>query len=217
MAARQYHTKILASQIRRMSAEQLHETLRAGQMEYIDRVDTRGIMPMLQTDFAAGALSGWARDKFGLDIPAGELVADPRTHAFKPAEQIVELITKAARDAYRQREIQYPVDHMLGMVGAAEVEKIDNPYAADFLPAVDALQVRFRPAAGRNPDDPGRRAAPAACRAAGQDARARRAGKTGRRDLGQGPEPRRRRRGVQHPFRPEGDRQRYRSCDGRDA
>jgi preprotein translocase subunit SecA len=44
-----------------------------------------------------------------------------------------ELIGQRARDVYHRREMEYPIEHVMGYVGAGEVEKIDNPYVADFL------------------------------------------------------------------------------------
>jgi hypothetical protein len=49
---------------------------------------------------------------------------------------MVEMIESRAREAYRKRELEYPVDHVLTFVtNGGEANSIDNPYAADYLRA----------------------------------------------------------------------------------
>ncbi|MGN6504086.1 MAG: SEC-C metal-binding domain-containing protein, partial [Tepidisphaeraceae bacterium] len=133
LAERSYHVKLSPSQIRKMSAKQLEDVLRAGATEFVNSQDLSGIEPYLEPNFAAKALCNWAEEKFGVKVDVNDLISDPDRHTFKPAAEISRLINTQAREAYRRRELEYPIDHMLGMVGSAEVEKIDNPYAADYL------------------------------------------------------------------------------------
>ena len=133
LAERTYHVKLSASQIKKMSAHHLEEILKTSAAAHIDAVDTSGLLPLLEPDFASKALCNWADEKFGVKVNVTELITDPERHTFKSAAEISALIDTRAREAYRRREMEYPIDHMLGMVGSAEVEKIDNPYAADYL------------------------------------------------------------------------------------
>ncbi|MGC4031208.1 MAG: SEC-C metal-binding domain-containing protein [Tepidisphaeraceae bacterium] len=72
-------------------------------------------------------------DKFGVEVKPDDIFADPQRHVFKPADEIIQLIDGRARQLYRERESQYPVDHLLGQVGGGEVATIDNPYAAEYV------------------------------------------------------------------------------------
>ncbi|MGC4031207.1 MAG: hypothetical protein QM754_05605 [Tepidisphaeraceae bacterium] len=53
LAEKTYRTKLSASRIKKMTARELEDTLSAGMTEYIDGVDTSGISPFLEPDFAA--------------------------------------------------------------------------------------------------------------------------------------------------------------------
>ncbi len=133
LAERQYHTKLPASAIRRMDAQQLEDSLKEGALAFIDAQDVGGVRPYLEPNYAADALVRWAKEKFDIVVRVEEMMLDTHRGIFKPAPEIVEFISSRAREAYKRREIEYPVDHVLGMVGSAEVEKIDNPYSADYL------------------------------------------------------------------------------------
>ena len=133
LAERQYHTKLPAAHIKKMTAQQLQDVLQAGMTRYIDERDLSGIGPYLEPDFAGKALAAWAEDKFGVVVKPEEIMLDAERHVFKPEAEIVRLIDQRAREVYRRREAEYPVDHLLGQVGGGEVDKIDNPYAADYV------------------------------------------------------------------------------------
>ncbi|MDB5327194.1 MAG: preprotein translocase subunit SecA [Phycisphaerales bacterium] len=133
MAERVYHTKISAARIKKMSPRELEDTLQEGMTAFIDTKDVSGINPYLEPDFASRALAAWADDKFGVKVTPAELMLDAERHEFKSAAELVKLIDSRARDVYRRRESEYPVDHLLGQVGGGEVQQIDNPYAADFV------------------------------------------------------------------------------------
>jgi preprotein translocase subunit SecA len=133
MAEKVYHTKVPAGRIKKMSAQQLEDVLTAGMTAYIDTRDISGIQQFLEPDYAGRALSNWAAEKFGVTVTPAELMLDAERHVFKPSDEIVKLIDQRARQMYRQREHEYPIDHLLGQVGGGEVDRIDNPYAADFV------------------------------------------------------------------------------------
>ncbi|HEX8341004.1 MAG TPA: preprotein translocase subunit SecA [Tepidisphaeraceae bacterium] len=133
LAERQYHVTLKESDIRRMDYGELEDALKQGTLDFIDARDVSGLQRFLEPNFAAQALCDWADDKFGIELKPEEILADAEREQFKPARVIVDLIDTRAREAYRRREIEYPVDHILSMVGGNEVEQLDNPYAADYL------------------------------------------------------------------------------------
>ncbi|MGB7161185.1 MAG: SEC-C metal-binding domain-containing protein [Tepidisphaeraceae bacterium] len=137
-AMSRFHVQLSQAQIRSMDAHELEEKLAASAVEQIDNRDAAGLIKYLTQYFAENELASWARDKFGIDVKAEEMILDARGGRVtrKPAEEIVELIEGRARAAYARREIDYPVDHTLTFVTSGqEVTSLDNPYAADYLRA----------------------------------------------------------------------------------
>lgn len=133
LGANEYHIHLTEAEIRRMDANELEETFKQSALAHIDRQDVSTINAFLEPNFAAKALCNWASEKFGVKVDVEEVMADIERQHFKPPEEIVSLIETRARESYRRREIEYPIDHILGMLGSAEVSVIDNPYAADYL------------------------------------------------------------------------------------
>jgi preprotein translocase subunit SecA len=48
-------------------------------------------------------------------------------------DDVIVLITEKAREAYRRREVEYPVEHTLLFAFGGEEGSTDNPYAADYV------------------------------------------------------------------------------------
>ncbi|MGH7213702.1 MAG: hypothetical protein ACREIT_02915, partial [Tepidisphaeraceae bacterium] len=137
-AMSRFHVNLPQSQIRKMDGHEVEARLREAAVEQIERRDCAGLMKYLEPMYAQTELSNWAKEKFGIEVGPQEMLADQRDREQKPkpADEIVELIEKRAREAYAQREVEYPVDHVLTFVtGGMEVGTIENPYAADYLRA----------------------------------------------------------------------------------
>jgi preprotein translocase subunit SecA len=137
-AMSRFHVQLSQAQIRSMDAHELEEKLAASAVEQIDKRDAAGLVKYLEQYYAEKELANWARDKFGVEVKAEEMILDARGERVmrKPAEEIAELIETRARAAYARRAIEYPVDHVLTFVTSGqEVSSIDNPYAADYLRA----------------------------------------------------------------------------------
>jgi preprotein translocase subunit SecA len=128
-----FHVNLPVSQIKKMTPAELEEQLREAAKEQINRRDVSSLLKYLEPLYAETELSGWAKDKFNIDVKPAELLADPRSGQRKNADEIVELIEKRARDAYSRREIEYPVDHTLTFAFGGEEGTTDNPYAADYV------------------------------------------------------------------------------------
>src|SRR5688500_10644172 len=137
-AMSRFQVQLSLNQIRSMDAYELEEKLAASAIEQIDKRDASGLAKYLEQYYAEKELANWAREKFGIEIKAEEMILDSRGGRVtrKSADEIVELIEGRARAGYARREIEYPVDHTLTFVtGGQEVSSIDNPYAADYLRA----------------------------------------------------------------------------------
>ncbi|HSI34926.1 MAG: preprotein translocase subunit SecA [Phycisphaerae bacterium] len=131
-AMSRFHVNLPASQVKRMSREDVEERLREGAIEQIDKKDVAGIERYLEPLYAEGQLAEWARDKFGIELDPKEFVLeDGRTRRDPGA--IEGMIEAKARAAYARREIEYPIDHQMTFAFGGEDGSTDNPYAADFM------------------------------------------------------------------------------------
>jgi preprotein translocase subunit SecA len=87
--------------------QMLLDTLSAAADEKIASTDLSGIDSFLSSDYGKAELVKWAKSKFDLDIPLDEI---KKAYAEVGAEAVEALIVKKAEEAYRKREIEYPVD-----------------------------------------------------------------------------------------------------------
>lgn len=102
------------NQLRKMDPSQIEDTLAEAAQAYYDSVELDGIALYLDPKFPIRALAEWARTKFNIQTTAEEL--GDKSHA-----EIKNLFDHRVREAYKQREISYPVewclDRMLGDEG----------------------------------------------------------------------------------------------------
>ena len=73
-----------------------------------------GITRYLEPLFAERELAAWARDKFGIELTAEEIRDTAQRTRTNPADAVRGLIeSRAKRDAYASREVEYPVNSIL--------------------------------------------------------------------------------------------------------
>ncbi len=132
-AMQRFHVSLPVSQIKKMTPNELEDRLREAAKEQITRRDCSGLLKYLETRYAENELCSFAKDKFGIDVSAEELLSDPKGGHRKDADEIVGLIEKRAREAYSRREIEYPVDHTLTFAFGGDEGSTDNPYAAEYV------------------------------------------------------------------------------------
>jgi preprotein translocase subunit SecA len=128
-----YGVQISPQQIKRMSAKEIEDTLKDAATAKIDARDCAGIMKYLEPDYAVNELAQWAKDKFNVEVDPKGFVVDAERHIYKPADQIVETIETKAREQYRAREVQFPVDNAMAMFLGQEQPSMDNAYGVDAL------------------------------------------------------------------------------------
>jgi preprotein translocase subunit SecA len=141
-AMSRFQVNLSQADMRKSTAQELEEKLRKAAVEQIDKRDCSGLMKYLDANFAEQELSNWARDKFGIEIKAEEILADVQSHTRKTAEDIVEMIESRARTAYARREIEYPVEHALTFAYGGGDGSTDNPYSAEFVKEWTNLKYR---------------------------------------------------------------------------
>ena len=133
-ATTRFGVKISPTTLQTMDPLNLEETLRTAALEQIDKRDCSQIVRYLEPLYSEGELCNWAQSKFGIEIKPEELMADVGRGVRKPAGDISEMIETRARQAYAVREILYPTGQALTYAaGGSDKEKIDNPYAAEFV------------------------------------------------------------------------------------
>ena len=136
-AMSRFHVNLPQNQIRKMDSTELEERFREAAVEQINKRDCSGVLRYLEPMYAERELANWAKEKFSIEIDPKELLQPGgRDSERKPAGEIVELIEHRARQAYSQREVEYPIDHMLAFAfGGSDGQTVENPYAADYVRA----------------------------------------------------------------------------------
>jgi len=89
----------------------------------IAAADLAGLDEYFETDYGAGTLVQWAKNKFGFEVSVEEVVAAQKDEE----REVRDVFLERARDLYRRREIQYPVDFAIEMTMALARQ---NPDAA---------------------------------------------------------------------------------------
>ena len=131
-ARRRYGVELTIKEIKESDADDLEDRLVEAAAEQIDRVDTAAVKPFLEPAYPLDELCRWANDKFSVGVGAGELLADAERNLSRSPAEIAGLIRGRAREAYRRREVEYPVDFVLANVtGGADT--VDNEQAAAYL------------------------------------------------------------------------------------
>jgi preprotein translocase subunit SecA len=128
-----YHVNVSKTQLKKMQVEEVEQFLKEAALEQLEKRDCAGLMKYLEKNFALGELCEWAKSKFGITVTPQEMLIDEERQMKRPANEIVELIDKRARDAYQLRELEYPVDTILMFTFGPDAQNADNPYAAEYI------------------------------------------------------------------------------------
>jgi preprotein translocase subunit SecA len=131
-AMSQFQVNISQGQLKKMSPEEVEETIHHAAIEQVDKRECSGLAKYLEPVYAETELGNWAMEKFNVKVEPKEMLADEGRRTRKEAPEIVDLIEKRAREAYSQREIEYPIDHLLVTV-YGDGASTDDPYRADYV------------------------------------------------------------------------------------
>ncbi|MBN1846890.1 MAG: SEC-C domain-containing protein [Sedimentisphaerales bacterium] len=107
-AMSKFGVNISQNQLRKMNPEQVQAELIEAAQARIQKFDFAKIASFLDERFALNSLCDWVNQKFVLSIKPSDL------RDRKP-EAIEEFLLQEARQAYRRREIEYPVDFILNV------------------------------------------------------------------------------------------------------
>ncbi|MFP4104528.1 MAG: preprotein translocase subunit SecA [Phycisphaerae bacterium] len=122
-AMSRFSVNISQNQLRKMEPEEIEQELTERALEKIDEIQLPGLSRYLAEEFPAASLADWAMAKFGLAVKTEELKGEPA--------EIERKLVDAVENLYRQREIEYPVEHALEMTMGAHGP--ENVYALEML------------------------------------------------------------------------------------
>jgi len=111
-AQSKFSVNMSQNQIRQMSVLEVRTKLAEAAQEQIGKKDLTGIAKFLVPHYPLKQLADWAKQKFLIELNVEEL-------ATMHHEEVTEFILKKAREAYANRESEYPVDFVLDMAFAA--------------------------------------------------------------------------------------------------
>jgi len=128
-----FGVNVSQNRLRKMTVDEVQNELTQAASERIDKFDCSSLVGFLKEDFALNSLCDWLNQKITVKVTPEELTD-------KNAQQIEEYLLQSARKAYRRREIEYPVDFILGM--AMRREQAGSGFAAKEI--IDWVQQKYR-------------------------------------------------------------------------
>ena len=124
-AKSRFGVELNAADLRTGGAEErrrVQQMLEEAAVAHIERADLTGIEDFLTPDYGVKRLCAWAKDKFSIDIDAGEIARAMKDEPDAPRERILDRV----RELYLKREMEYPVDFAIGMTRAAMAQSPDQ-------------------------------------------------------------------------------------------
>ena len=106
-AAKTYGAEVDAQAVMLGDREGALRVIDAAMERRFRSINLSPLKPMLARDFGAKAFLGWAKNKFGIDLPADTLAGT------ESVEDGANKVIDAARASYRQRERAYPIEFAL--------------------------------------------------------------------------------------------------------
>ncbi len=104
-AMSRFGVNLSQNQLRKMVPQEVDEELRKAAAEKIDQIDLSEAGKYLVEDFARAALAEWARTKFDIEFDQAALAGSD--------EDVRTLLMEKVAEAYRKREIEYPVEYAM--------------------------------------------------------------------------------------------------------
>ena len=108
-AMSRFRVDLKKNRLRGMNVDQVKSLLVEAAREQVGKRELAGIEKFLAPYYGERELAAWAREKFGIEV-------SPEQLGEVELDQAVEQMRQQARDAYRQREITYPVEIIMEVV-----------------------------------------------------------------------------------------------------
>ncbi len=110
-AMSRFQVNISQAQLRKMMPQDMSEAISEAAIQQLETVDCSELSTMLADGFSHRALADWVREKYDLRI-------DPTEFTAAVAEDVRSDLLGKIEQAYRQREINYPVDWAMDTIFA---------------------------------------------------------------------------------------------------
>jgi len=123
-AMSRFNVNLQISRLQRMDVDQIAESLTQAAIERIEKFDFSPLEKFADPLYGKQQLVEWANTKFEMGLKLDEIES-------LNAEQTEQLVKERARQLYRRREIEYPVEFALDQ--AFGESTIDSAYGADAL------------------------------------------------------------------------------------
>jgi len=124
-ARTRFGVELKSAEVVEMSPVQIRERLMDAAADQIEDADLSGVDEFLVPNYGAEKLSEWLKNTMLLDVKVPEITQH------EEHEQVVEMVLDRVRDAYRKREIDYPVEFQMQMTTV--LMKQDPTRAAEHL------------------------------------------------------------------------------------
>lgn len=111
-AMSRFSVDLKQNQLRQMNVDEVKTQLIDAADDQLERKDLSGVGRFLTPHYAQLQLVEWARNKFGLSLDASKL-------AELNDEEVADVVVEQAQDAYRRREVSYPVEFVLEIFNQA--------------------------------------------------------------------------------------------------
>jgi len=105
-AMSRFSVDLKQNRLRQSNPREVQDELTAAAREQIEKKQLDGLAKFLDPLLAHKELAGWVRNKFGFEV-------EPQQFAELPPEEVGDKLLTQAREAYRQREIRYPVQFIM--------------------------------------------------------------------------------------------------------
>ncbi len=125
-AMSRFSVDLKQNQLKQMNAQQVKAQLVEAALEQIERKDLSGVGRFLEPLHIYRELAEWAQNKFGMELSPEKLSEINK-------EELAGHVLDEARDAYREREVAYPVQFILDVVSQGAQQ--DVGWAANQLVA----------------------------------------------------------------------------------
>ena len=120
-AMSRYKINLSKRELGNMTIDQARVKITEGALAQLEKFDYSRISTFLDPEYPASTLTDWVNQKFELEVKSEEIKN-------KKTAEVIDIICKAAREKYKEREIEYPVDFILSV--AAQRHQSGSSYAA---------------------------------------------------------------------------------------
>jgi len=123
-AESRFGAHLTQNQLREMSIDEVCQLLLEAAEKKIESYSLAPLERFCEEGYGRTALLNWARQKFGIELPAKDFENTPESEILPRLREIV-------RDAYRERELRYPIE--LALERTILREGVDRASAAEAL------------------------------------------------------------------------------------